>query len=66
MTYVDYNVPSKYSAWPNHLTTPDLTLIQPNNKSGMFATERDRSKKLIRGRVQIASKFNPLSEVITH
>jgi hypothetical protein len=42
MTYVDYNVPSKYSAWPNHLTTPDLTLIQPNNKSGMFATERDR------------------------
>lgn len=42
LSNAEYNAPSKYSAWPSHLTTPDLSLIQPPSKSGMFSTEYER------------------------
>jgi hypothetical protein len=34
--YLAYNVPSKYSAWPERLKRTDFSMVQPPSRAGQF------------------------------
>jgi hypothetical protein len=38
-SYLGYQKPTKFSAWPSNLTMQDLSLIQANPYAGMYASE---------------------------
>lgn len=40
--YSVYQVPGKYTAWPDRLTRTDLSMIQPPSKAGQFIGEENR------------------------
>jgi hypothetical protein len=42
INYSVWNVPTKYSAWPERLRHTDMSLIQPPAKAGQFITESQR------------------------
>lgn len=38
----EWNIPSKYSAWPERLRHTDMSMIQPSAKAGQFISEANR------------------------
>jgi hypothetical protein len=36
LIYSEWNIPSKYSAWPERLRHTDMSMIQPPSKAGQF------------------------------
>lgn len=39
LSYLEYQIPTKFSAWPHNITHQDLSLLQAPPMAGTYASE---------------------------